>query len=270
MKEKDLLSKEMELRKKEAELSKKEKQILDRIARLVEQADAEAAGAPTEAKELAAKRIEADKGRDEAGGDGGDGKKRRLQTMPTSPESLKLRFTGPSTVRVEHAAKLLLLQQVSLDVETGLRNYGTLFAGAVTDPNCEEQSKRTGGVCAAPSINSEGYLLAKKPVTVHWLQISEHEADEKNTREIFDGMFNWDTRLPKADTSTVTIYGQVKVTRIEPGFSLSFSRLGFPPSDMLRPEREAAIEVVGEKSGDLMMYIDLFDDDGFVSCCDGA
>lgn len=179
-------------------------------------------------------------------------------------------ITGPSTLRVEEHAALLLFQQVSLDITSGIRNYGTFFVGETVLPECLESNPESEGVCRLPSLNSAGYLLAARPISVMWLQLAQPFTPTP-PRQLWKGIFEYDSALPDSDKSVLTVWGQVAVQKIAPGFTLSFKRFAFPPryahNEDATPMKATINVLMAKDSADLIIHNDIFDTDGLIDCC---
>eukprot|EP00923_Selenidium_pygospionis_P023472 GHVN01040888.1.p1 GENE.GHVN01040888.1~~GHVN01040888.1.p1 ORF type:complete len:803 (+),score=124.76 GHVN01040888.1:65-2473(+) len=183
-------------------------------------------------------------------------------------------MTGPSTVRVEQGTALLLFEQASLSIASGIRNMGTFFIGEATVKSClDEYPVEEHGRCRVPSLSSEGYIVATEPVNVMWLELTQAATPqgpngETITRQLWKGVVKYDTDMPGSEKSVLTIFGHVGVETIAPGFTLSFRRLGFPAHPSID---RSVIEVLNTKeSSDLLIYMDVFDDDGYIHCCEGT
>ncbi|CBZ55436.1 hypothetical protein NCLIV_058590, partial [Neospora caninum Liverpool] len=223
---------------------------------------------------------------------------RRLQSFS---EPLTLR--GPTTLRVENGAALLFLSNeigcarlaqhsetlrsylsslscvgilsAALVTNAHLRNDGTLFIGESVSPDCLEEAGRRGdrekqALCRIPSLVTSGSLLAREPIHVHWLQLSQRLGAHQPEDVMWFGKVGYPPGLPGDSSSTLTFFGHNEVERILPGFSFSFRRLGFPPfpAPPRRPNKTTLLVKNSAGSIDLMIYVDVFDDDGFIDCCE--
>lgn len=175
---------------------------------------------------------------------------------------------GPVTMRVEKGAALLLFENVSVDAECDLRNDGTFYIGDTVLPDCVKAHPEESGLCRVPGLVSVGSVVATQPANIMWLQLAEarkHLGSEK----FWYGIAQYPHDLPGNERSTLTLFGDITVKRIIPGFSLSFKRLGFPPNP---PPPAAPLPTTltvddSEQTSDLVIYMDLFDNDGFIDCC---
>lgn len=110
-----------------------------------------------------------------------------------------------------------------------IRNDGTFFVGESMTENCNSQETQRealaeAGSCRIPSLDTNGSLIAREPMHVHWLQLSQMQ----NGGAAPDGGVSWFGRigyplgLPGDSTSTLTFFGPNDVDKILPGFSFSF------------------------------------------------
>ncbi|PFH33651.1 hypothetical protein BESB_078670 [Besnoitia besnoiti] len=187
-----------------------------------------------------------------------------------------LNLKGPSTLRVEHGAALLFLSGASLVTNAHIRNDGTFFIGQAISEECVEEALRDGdnekqALCRIPSLVASGSLLAREPMHMHWLQLSQGFGMQPPEGDVvWYGKVGYPPELPGSLSSTLTFFGHTEVDTILPGFSFSFRRLGFPPSPAppRRPNKTTLLVKKPAASIDMMIYVDVFDDDGFIDCCE--
>ncbi|KEP65811.1 UNVERIFIED_CONTAM: hypothetical protein HHA_315962 [Hammondia hammondi] len=196
-----------------------------------------------------------------------------LHRLQSFAEPLTLR--GPATLRVENGAALLFLSNAALITNAHLRNDGTFFIGESVASDCLTEALRSGerekqALCRIPSLITSGSLLAREPIHVHWLQLSQRLGPHHPEDVVWFGKVGYPPGLPGDSSSTLTFFGHNEVERILPGFSFSFRRLGLPPfpAPPRRPTKTTLLIKNSAASIDLMIYVDVFDDDGFIDCCE--
>ncbi|KFH18260.1 hypothetical protein TGMAS_315962 [Toxoplasma gondii MAS] len=196
-----------------------------------------------------------------------------LHRLQTFAEPLTLR--GPATLRVENGGALLFLSNAALITNAHLRNDGTFFIGESVASDCLTEALRSGerekqALCRIPSLITSGSLLAREPIHVHWLQLSQRLGPHHPEDVVWFGKVGYPPGLPGDSSSTLTFFGHNEVARILPGFSFSFRRIGLPPfpAPPRRPTKTTLLIKNSAASIDLMIYVDVFDDDGFIDCCE--
>ncbi|KAF8821772.1 hypothetical protein IE077_001604 [Cardiosporidium cionae] len=163
-----------------------------------------------------------------------------------------LNVNGPVTLRVEKQAALLLFSNTSLQLDGDVRNDGTFYVGESSVTECLQSVTTEQGrsLCRLPSLEiRDGSIVAMQPMNIMWLQIGK-------TGEI----------------STKSIMGLVYPIQneVHSHFMEVLKRIGFPPYPVppLAPQPTRLSITKPLESSDLILYIDIFDDDGFINCCD--
>ncbi|KYF40253.1 hypothetical protein TGARI_315962 [Toxoplasma gondii ARI] len=168
-----------------------------------------------------------------------------------------------------------ILLSAALITNAHLRNDGTFFIGESVASDCLTEALRSGerekqALCRIPSLITSGSLLAREPIHVHWLQLSQRLGPHHPEDVVWFGKVGYPPGLPGDSSSTLTFFGHNEVARILPGFSFSFRRIGLPPfpAPPRRPTKTTLLIKNSAASIDLMIYVDVFDDDGFIDCCE--
>eukprot|EP00921_Rhytidocystis_pertsovi_P025751 GHVQ01041562.1.p1 GENE.GHVQ01041562.1~~GHVQ01041562.1.p1 ORF type:complete len:929 (+),score=227.48 GHVQ01041562.1:716-3502(+) len=185
-----------------------------------------------------------------------------------------LKADGPVTLRVDKSAALLLFENVSVDVDGDIRNDGTFFIGETVLKGCLDAHPESPGLCRVPSLVSVGSLVAIERINVLWLQLASSRkatsSSSSGSGKFWYGIAQYPDDLPGNERSTLTFFGDINVKRIIPGFSLSFKRIGFPPNPPPPAAPGSTTVTVKDKkeTSDLVIYMDIFDSDGFIDCCE--
>ncbi|CEL95516.1 unnamed protein product [Vitrella brassicaformis CCMP3155] len=170
---------------------------------------------------------------------------------------------GPSVLVVELGAALIFFGSVATVVEGPVSNQGVLYMDEALDrPGCVTQLGPSP--CRVPSLSAYGSIIATEPIRALWLQIGVG-ALSPPTREVWEGVVEWGNDLPKNQFSQISFFGDSVVQTIRPGTAFSFRRISFPFSDT--NSTSVAVPSGGQSAG-LVIYVDVFDTDGFVGCCE--